>query len=172
MRFIRNPCCLQRVMNVSCFFSGTDHAPSLLLSAFANRDRKALGQLTRCKRGWTLIRAEARSDRDPEDDYKPSRMLSSRQHLAERKAKQAGYVALRGPGQDVLPNERDRDQRESASGSAAGSSAAAVAPAASKPSAAAKAARRAAPPGGRPQGPPVPTIAPGQVGFVNLCSFN
>ena len=104
------------------------------------------------------------SDSRSESERQPGRMLSSRQHLAERKAKQAGYVALRGPGQDVLPSEREREQRAAgASSDGAGGSGAAPSAGAVKPgTAAAKAAaRRAQMP--RPQGPPVPTIAPGQV---------
>jgi len=95
--------------------------------------------------------------------------MSTRKMNAERKAKQAGYHALRGPGNDILPTQSERLQQREASASqdGAGGASSALAGAAaivkSQQTAAAKAAARSAVRAGPArQGPPVPTIAPGQ----------
>ncbi len=146
---------------------GPDRASLRHLQRFGLTNRPACTSHEWRKRGAQPVQAERHRNRDPDEAYRPSKMLSSRQHLAERKAKQAGYVALRGPGQDVLPSQRDREQREageaSAGGTPAGSNAPPPAPTGKTSAAAKAAARRGAGPGVRLQGPPVPTIAPGQV---------
>lgn len=97
--------------------------------------------------------------------------MSTRQMNAERKAKQAGYHALRGPGNDVLPTQSERLQpREtslsldgSGGGAPTGLAGAAAAVKAQQTAAAKAAARNAVRAGPAKLGPPVPTIAPGQV---------
>lgn len=94
-------------------------------------------------------------------------MMSNRSTNTERKAKQAGYHALRGPGQDVVPNESARLLQREGSVSADGShpplSGAAIAAKAQQTAAAKAASRNAVRPGPARQGLPVATIAPGQV---------
>ena len=91
--------CLQLVMKVSCLLSGSKRTSWPPAEHSKSWDRKASLRHFRLKRCGLHIYAVRRRHRESEDDYRPSKMLSSRQHLAERKAKQAGYVALRGPGQ-------------------------------------------------------------------------
>lgn len=112
-----------------------------------------------------FAKEEGPSDQGDQGGAQRSQQMMSRHSTnTERKAKQAGYQALRGPGQDIVPNQSERlHQRENAHSSDGSRAALSGTVAGFPPTAAAKAAaRNAVRPGPARQGPPVPTIAPGQ----------